>query len=277
MTTGRYILLGIVIFVIGSVAYLMSPLKKPGIAKNKNTEASKCPRMDTVEVAKKSDTSTDKQKPTVKGNNATVQKNSTAETAIPEVLPKINVVKEVPTETPASVPGVKVTKEKTRGIRASKECYRLVLSAPEKTIKIPNCRGGLIVFNSLESLSGVEAMLVVTKSDEGDFYSLVDEKNGDMGFNYAPIESILDGKIRPTICVYALAFIEKEDEYAILKCSDALAPKLSDNRIRIICLTPVIAGIKSLESANDILHNECYLGEGSLKLLMPQKIQVSQR
>ena len=191
-------------------------------------------------------------------------------------MPTINIIKE---EVPSAVPcGVKVAQEKPRGIRAMPECYKVVLTVPEKTIQIPNCREGLIIFNSQENLCAVESLLVVTKSGDGDYYySLIDEKNGDVEYNYAPVEITLGGKVEPTVSMFALAFIEKEGEYAVLKCANVLASKLSANGIRTICLAPLFDGIKTLQSAKDIIKQECYLGDGSANLLIPEKIQVSQK
>jgi len=188
------------------------------------------------------------------------------------IMPKINVVrpdKEI--EVPS---GVKVAQEKPKGVPARPECYKIIASILEKTIKTLNCRNGFIVFNSLETVSAAEVTLKVNRFNNEDYYALADEK-GDVGFNYAVVEGDLNGQTRPTIKIFALGFIPRANEYVILECPDVLAPKLSDG-IRTICLAPVVGGIKSQETARGVLHQECYLDEASLQLLIPQ-VMVSQK
>jgi len=188
------------------------------------------------------------------------------------IMPKINVVrpdKEI--EVPS---GVKVAQEKPKGVPARPECYRIIAKIPEKVIKTLNCRGGFIVFNSLNVISAVEVTLKVNQYNNENYYALADEK-GDVGFNYAVVEGDLNGQTRSSIKIFALGFIHDENEYVVLECPDVLAPKLSDG-IRTICLAPVIGGIRSRESAREILRNECYLDKDSLQLLLPQ-IEVSQK
>ena len=164
--------------------------------------------------------------------------------------------------------GVKVAKEKPAGIPARPERYRIVKIIPEKAIKTINCMNGFIVFNSEESMSGVEVMLAVNKYDGVDYYSLADEK-GTAGFNYTVVEGDLNGQTRPTVKIFAMGKVN--GEYVILECPDVLGSKLSDG-VRTICIAPVIAGINSQESARKILEEQFYVSEAGLELLFSQVI-----
>lgn len=197
----------------------------------------------------------------------------TAVPAIP-VMPIINRV--LPDQDIEKI-GIKIAQEKTKGLPARPECYRVVISIPEKRIKTINCQSGLIVFNSEEAMSGVEVMLAVNNYDGVDYYSLADEK-GSVEFKYAVIEGDLNGQTRKTTKIFALGMIGSNlnKEYVILECPDVLSPELS-NGIRTICLSPVIAGIGSQDLARKVLEQECYLDKESLKLLLPPLIEVSQK
>ena len=164
--------------------------------------------------------------------------------------------------------GVKVAKEKPAGIPARPERYRIVKIIPEKAIKTINCMNRFIVFNSEESMSGVEVMLAVNKYDGVDYYSLADEK-GTAGFNYTVVEGDLNGQTRPTVKIFAMGKVN--GEYVILECPDVLGSKLSDG-VRTICIAPVIAGINSQESARKILEEQFYVSEAGLELLFSQVI-----
>ena len=159
------------------------------------------------------------------------------------------------------------------GLRAEPECYRVVKSLL-KTIKSISVVSGLIVFNSEESMSGVEVILAVNEFAGDTYYSLAEEK-GSVRFNYIPIEGDLNGQTRPTVKIFAVGIIDNTDEYVILECPDVLAARKVDG-VRTICLSPVIAGLKSKEATRKVLEEQFYVSEAGLQLLIPQ-IEVSQR
>src|SRR3989338_1498295 len=190
-----------------------------------------------------------------------------------DIITRINIVKP---DVGIEKAGVSIIKEKPVGLPAQPECYRIVKTLLQKTIKSINCMNGFVIFNSEETMSGIEVMLAVNNYNGADYYSLADEK-GNVKFNYVPVEGDLNGQTRSTVKIFAVGSINDSKEYVILECPNVLAYKKIDG-VRTICLAPVIAGLKSQEATRKVLEEQFFVSEAGLQILLPQNtLQVSQR
>ncbi len=272
-----YVIIGISLLIVGFIGY--SHLANDKSAKKSGIKIAKTEAVGQAGVNTNKGTSSAvpsiKIAPTVKPSIQPVKNADKAGKDVPEKL-VIKTGKD--TEVPA---GVNIASEKpfvSVGVVARPE-YCRILGIPEKIIKKSiNCINGFIDLTEY-GLAAVEASLVVNESNYGEKYFFVfnDEKGEEVEFRYVASVGDLNGHQHgPIVKLFAVGLMKiMEPSYVILECSDALAPELKNNK-RTICLVPVVANLKSEESARQVLAELFYLDSQNIGSLLPPPQEVAQ-
>ena len=232
----------------------------------------------TATAVQKTDKSVVVTEKSIRSKNKTTAKK--VQVTLPETsaMPVINKV--LPDKDIEGV-GVKVENKTPMGVIAKQE-YCRIIGLPEKVVKKSiNCIDGFVDLTEFGISSSMEISLITNIHDGEKYFFLCDEKGEEVKFRYVASIGDLNGRQNSQIIkLFAVGIIKSEQflSYVILECPNALGKGPRLNCSGTVCLfSPVVEGLKTEESTRQVLAELFYLDPQNIDLLLPQKIQVSQK